>query len=413
MIAARHGPPYGRDVKLEEVSVHLERRRRATLIVRVSLGLAALTAVAMDVAHALGPSRNGLSVHLIRACVACLAVAVLTLAGRFRGFRDSESSAKLVVDDEAIAFDTHRSSGDVPLTEIEEVLIWRSGHLELRRVNGDVLHILAPGKIAALIAAVEAGDQRRAVRVTLGDTEFPTWIGALLGFPVALAMTAFSARFATATLNVGVFAASWYGVFLAFRAMLGPDSLLVGADGVTVQKAFSTRFIPLDDLVRVETQPDHVRLHLKDDRVLTASARHLAEDQSTLIARRVDLAVKGRLSKSPLLEPAELDRRGRPIAAWRRELAGLLTADKDYRRAPVTAEDLARILAAPEVGAERRLGAAIALAVANGPGMRQRVRLTAYSIANEPMRFALKHVADGWGNDAVIEKALAAARATA
>lgn len=395
-------------MKLEKTSAHLERRRTVTLIIRVSLGLAALTTVAMDIGRARSPFRHGPSETLILIFLGCLGVAGVARAMRFRGFKVFDSPGTVVVDDEAIAFDTSRGSGWVPLAEVEEVLCSGAGDLGFRRGNGDVLHLQAPGEIAVLLAAVEAGGMARAVRVTLGDTRFVIWVGSLLGLPAGIGMTYFSAHLPTAIVNVGVFAASWYGVFLASRAILGPDTLLVGVDGVTVETAFSSRFIPLDNLDRVDPQPDRVRLHLKDGRVVTAATRHLTQEVCSLLARRLKGALRASQRKAPTLELAELDRGGRPVAAWRRALAGLLLSDKAYRRAPVTAEDLVSILSNPEIGAERRLGAAIALAASDAPGMRQRVRIAAYASASGPMRLALRRLAEGRSEDAAIEKALAA-----
>lgn len=303
----------------------------------------------------------------------------------------------------------------IPLDQIEEGwLLGRSGDVELRCKNGNLLRVATAEGGAGLLEAAGLDAAHRTIRIKLGETTFLTWMTGLLGPSFAGSITAWVAntvRIPFATINVLLFVGLWYGLLRAVYATWGPEELVIGADGVSVIRAFSRRFVPFGDLQKVVTSAQQVRLVLNDGKVVTARARHLTADQRTLIESRIAEARALARGDAPAQALAALDRGGLSLGEWRRALAELLVSRDAYRRAPITAEDLAQALADPTTAAERRLGAAMALAASDDLELRQRVRIAADASASEPMRIALAAVAEGEIEDAAIEQALSGARA--
>jgi len=390
-------------MNLPKTYVYLERRRINTWVSRAALGLAMFVAVAMDLERTSRVSQFP-SQPLILMLVASIGAAIIARLMRFSVFPVKETLGKGSIDDEAVCFEKRGESGSMELAEIEEILCPRGSYLGLRNSEGEILHLLSSKSLSALVSALEARGCRRVVRLTLGEPKFTYAIGALLGVFGAFGAAFLTSTVPSATLNLGAFLLGWYAVYLACWALLGPDTLVLGIDGITLEKPFSRRFIPFSDLERVETARGHVALHRKRGQTLRAKAWHLADDQISLLDNLVAKSKKPR--ETPKLELAELDRAGRPIAAWRAALATLLAPERDYRRVPVEPEALAEVLVNPEMTAERRLGAAIALAADSPPGLRQPIRLAALATANEPMRRALKALCYGRTPDAILEKAL-------
>jgi hypothetical protein len=91
-----------------------------------------------------------------------------------------------------------------------------------------------------------------------------------------------------------------------------------------------------------------------------------------------------------------LDRRGRTVAAWREALARITHRSGDYRSSVLESADLAQVIEDVSAPAERRIGAALALAALPGdPELKLRVRVAAQASANETMRVALERALSG------------------
>jgi hypothetical protein len=99
---------------------------------------------------------------------------------------------------------------------------------------------------------------------------------------------------------------------------------------------------------------------------------------------------------------AQLDRGGRSASAWRAAMRALLAAPENYREQAVTRDALVEVLESPGAPAERRVGAALALAGADDPETRTRIRVAAGACADERLRIALELAAsDGLDDDGI------------
>ncbi|WP_437821319.1 hypothetical protein [Sorangium sp. So ce1078] len=192
-----------------------------------------------------------------------------------------------------------------------------------------------------------------------------------------------------------------------------PRAALVGTDGVALKSFRARRFIPYADIAAVRADGRGVWLEQRGGQpVLLATVPRLSRRllqsappgsrlgaaTEVLLARLNEAMAVAERSDASAARFAELDRRGRPIDAWRRALERLAQGAPgaaDYRRADVTADDIARMLDDVTALPERRIAAAIALAASDDPALRDRVRIAASACANEALRHALERAAEG------------------
>ena len=99
---------------------------------------------------------------------------------------------------------------------------------------------------------------------------------------------------------------------------------------------------------------------------------------------------------------AHYERGGRALPEWRAHLAHAMS-EATYRMNPATVEEAATVLRSAQATPEQRIGAALALRIANQP--RERIRVAVDAAVDDRMRDALEAVADS-EDDGVIEKAL-------
>jgi hypothetical protein len=179
--------------------------------------------------------------------------------------------------------------------------------------------------------------------------------------------------------------------------------VIVGRDGVRVERSFRTRWIPHAELAGAQVEGSRLCLSL------LGAARPIVLEGRTdlvdLLARQIrDAQVRGAGGASS--GTSALERQGRPIAAWREALSGLLAAESGYRAVALTPEDVIATLDDPVAPRDRRLGAALALVAAGHPDARERIRIAAEMSADEDMRAALAQAAEESVDEAALEKAL-------
>jgi hypothetical protein len=248
------------------------------------------------------------------------------------------------------------------------------------------------------------------MRFELGENTFLTWMTFLLG--PGLVLPATQAIYGLARMPWGVFPILFVALFaLLFylvRVAWGPASLIVGADGIVIDRPFRDSFIPFAQLDSVTMTNDRVTALLRDGTRLHARARHLSTVQRGELRVRLDAAQaafhRGE-GEAPAL--AQLDRGGRAIAAWRAALRELPSRPSSYREATLTREQLLAVLESPAAPAERRLAAAVSLSAAGEAEIAARIRVAAEACARPQVRIALAGVADGDVDDAAIEAAIA------
>ncbi|MEP7122003.1 MAG: hypothetical protein ABJE95_13880 [Byssovorax sp.] len=296
----------------------------------------------------------------------------------------------------------------------------RRNQVDLRLRGGDqiVAHMASSGDAERLLVAAGLDASKRTMRFELGETTFLTWMTFLLGPAVVLPATqAIFKLVATpgipgAILFVALFVLLFVALFYAVRAAWGPAKLIVGADGVVVDRLLRDEFVPYARLASITMKPDRVTLVRDDGSRVRARARHLSDVQQGELRARLD-AAKAAFDRGEgeVESLARLDRAGRTIDAWRDALRALLDHQGSYRETPLTREQLLAVLESPAASAERRLAAAVSLSAAGEPEIAARIRIAADACARPQVRIALDGVADGDVDDEAIEAAIAEDRA--
>jgi hypothetical protein len=186
-------------------------------------------------------------------------------------------------------------------------------------------------------------------------------------------------------------AAGATAIFAQARRSLGPTEVLLGLDGLSVLSGGRPRFVPWREIRAARLVRFDVVLALRSGEQLRipVSAPDPARDRALIDGIRAEIA---RAPTTPPPTVAALQRGGRDLEQWRDALRLLATRATAYRGAPVDLDDLERAVAARDVPAEQRVGAAIALAALSDDG-RTRVRLAAASSADLPLRDALADIA--------------------
>jgi hypothetical protein len=184
----------------------------------------------------------------------------------------------------------------------------------------------------------------------------------------------------------------------------------VGADGITLRRRRGSRFVHHDAIAAATLVGGELVLTLHDgseERVVVSEKNRA---QLATAQRRIALGLAAHAREpSSAARLALLARSGRSIADWRHALEKLMQGDAGFRRAPLSADDVAAILAAPTTTPEHRIGAAMALRIAAGDHAAPQIRIAAEACAHSETRHALLRVADAEAEHAAIEEALKAA----
>lgn len=126
-------------------------------------------------------------------------------------------------------------------------------------------------------------------------------------------------------------------------------------------------------------------------------------DSAPLLVETLDSRVPSAVAATGL-RPS-LSRSGRSIADWRESLRAL-TGQQGYRGARPPVEALLEAIRDPQLGAEERIGAALALAARPDADSRERLRVAAREAPTPALRVALERVADDAVDEAAILEAV-------
>ena len=212
-------------------------------------------------------------------------------------------------------------------------------------------------------------------------------------------------------------------IIYALIAALRRREVTVGTDGLVLRSTFGRDFIPYAQVTQVAPDPRGVRVvHGKKSVVLPTSEGMLlpAPGQSAALPSmaaaagikrrealldRIEAAMAARkMSGTASANLGHLDRNGRPITAWRDDLQRLVKAPSLYRGAGFEKSELATVIEDPGAPAERRVGAALALRVADPEEARRRVRVAVSACADDDLRSALESAAEGQVEEDQLEK---------
>lgn len=258
-----------------------------------------------------------------------------------------------------------------------------------------------------------AGPTQRAVTMPLRRTLGAFTIG-LLTFATSLVggvILAGALRFAP--LYMGTLPLAVILTVLAVMR-LGFPRVVVGADGIRVLGVLRTRFIPHEDVARVEVfeppsvlggdEPPHVRMHRRGgphlDLPMIAMPREIME---ALALRIEEAAAAHRRGGARRLDA--LGRGERSIDAWRRDIERLAAAAHGFRGQALGRDDFDEVLLDPSAPADQRIGAALALRALDPEVGPARIRIAAGSSADESLRAAFEAAAEGELDEPAIERA--------
>jgi hypothetical protein len=193
-------------------------------------------------------------------------------------------------------------------------------------------------------------------------------------------------------------------IFSQARRSLGPTEVLLGVDGLSVLSGRRPRFVPWRELRGARLVRFDIVLTLRSgERLrLPVTTPDPARDGALVADLRAEIA---RAPQAGPVEVTALERGGRDLEQWRDALRAMASRSSAYRGAALDHDELARAVAARDVPAEQRVGAAIALAAIGDEG-RTRVRVAAEASADLPLREALADIAEQRWVPATIRRAV-------
>jgi hypothetical protein len=228
------------------------------------------------------------------------------------------------------------------------------------------------------------------------------YLGAVVLLVVGLPLSWVWAAWAVTALVLGIGTVHW----------TRPPEALIGADGVSIRERRVTRFFPLHRIATLRGDAHNLEIVFEDGKThRIAVSIEMSPPRIEALAARVRAAIAARVGGPQRVETSPLlERHGRSLAAWRKQLRKLVIDARDYRHPSLSADDIAAVLDNAEAPIEQRIGAALALSAGADAEARPRIRVAAEACANEKVRVALASLVDGEGDDQAIEEALGARR---
>ena len=328
----------------------------------------------------------------------------------------NRSTASIQVDEGALVIRRGAGVERVGRAKIEEgVLVPSASGLEVQLYldDGDTIRVGVEDERAghALLDALDLGADERRVRVQLAEPRRMILLAAwrlilttmtwflLLGWAVQSYRAAYGAELPF--IAFGLWFACIVATFWGWQRVRRPPSVIVGSDGVRIDRAIGSTLVPLPEISRAWAQGADVFLRRTDGALETISGglaapgrgENAASSLALGIVRRIEEARSQETAPTPAVA-ASLDRAGRTFAAWREALKVAVAPGADYRSASLALEDVELALADATAPAQRRLGAAIALREANAPGARERIRIAAGLTSADELRLALERAAE-------------------
>ncbi|WP_438032656.1 hypothetical protein [Sorangium sp. So ce204] len=393
---------------------------------RIFAGLALLaiagpflaSVLAVILASALGePSLRGFALSALAmtvpGVVAALGLSLASALALTTGIR-WKRPVRVTADAAGLRFAFGSVERSIPRAEIRSGMVLSDlrVRVELRLSRGRVIDVQVAREEegARLLAALGMGPTERRVAVSLGSVHRELAAGCV-GLPVFmilwLIVIAAIALPLQASRSAGPIVA-WFALALAstwlLRRAARRTQVVVGTDGVRIDRPFSSVWVPYAELNSVGMRGDRLVLSRRGGGI--PLVLRTGEALTEALAQRIRDAHEGAAAAGAAPRGAEaLERRGRDLAAWREDLRKLLAAG-DYRAASLTPEDA--LLALDDVSAprDRRVGAALLLRVAGHPEAQERIRVAAGATADDALRAALERAAEDEVDEAALARAL-------
>ncbi|MGK3986058.1 hypothetical protein WME99_23635 [Sorangium sp. So ce136] len=296
----------------------------------------------------------------------------------------------------------------IPRAEVRSGLVLPEPRMrvELHLRRGQVLdvQVASEGEGARLLAGLGMGPAERRVAISLGGVHRELVAGCA-GLPVL--MTFWLVVLGGLFGHMGAaLAMAWLVLTLVptwlLRRAARPTRVVVGSDGVRVERPFSSAWLPYAELTEIRKDGDALLLVSQKSGTLVLETGEAVSDAVAVRIREAHQRVAG--GAAPRGAEA-LERRGRDVAAWREDLRKLL-ATGDYRATGLIPEDAIRSLDDADAPRDRRIGAALFLRVAGYPEAQDRIRVAAGATADDALRAALEQAAEEELDDAALARAL-------
>ncbi|EYF04519.1 Hypothetical protein CAP_4487 [Chondromyces apiculatus DSM 436] len=373
--------------------------------------------------------------HLSEACLRLIApgilaafVLVVLSVSATSILRGSQRPARIAVGPDGLrVLDGGRRH--IPRAEIQTAILV-PGHrprVELRLRGERFVHVNLQREDdgVRLLAALGFGPSLRRVAVTLGTPNRQLAAGCI-GLPLSflgcslLVMTLASAGHGGSWVPAGLVLGTLLATLLLHRAAR-PTRVTVGSDGILAERPFTRRWIPHAHLTRVQRCDDRLRLFYTGGAAVPGaresaeqSASHgpqdgteprkpatrtldlpMSADLVDALARRISEVQAMRAVPSDTPRGTEaLERGDRDVTAWRDDLRRLLAPGTYRAAASLTPEDALFILDDASSPSARRIGAALALRIADHPDAREHIRVAADTTADDTLRVALEEAAE-------------------
>ncbi len=188
---------------------------------------------------------------------------------------------------------------------------------------------------------------------------------------------------------LGLVAASVGAIALALQLASITPSIVLGADGVIVERLLGSRFVPFASMRAVHTSPLGLRIELASGASVRVWALGMSPERCLALAARLrgQIAESGAsLATLPRLEASGGGR-------WADEVVHRATAS-DYRTSTPSDDALLRALDAPGTPSDLRVAAAVALRAREGRRAATTIRVAARRLADEPTRALLERLAE-------------------
>ncbi|MDI1478019.1 hypothetical protein [Polyangium sp. y55x31] len=275
--------------------------------------------------------------------------------------------------------------------------------VELHLRNGAVLTAEVPEGIAAhrLLDRLGVDAARRRVAVLSGSVYRPLVTGCA-SLPIVcilflIPLGYFVTEYPAARWPAAAFAWAVILTMSFIVRLTRPREIIVGNDGLRIRGGFGDRWIPHSHIRTIEEKQRELFLEVGE---AGKSSRRIAAatgDPSFIMAvagrLRLAIALGSNGAGGPPVG-AELDPAGKSFTEWKDKLQALLL-DAGYRKSAVTYEELFSVVDDPDLPPGQRLGAAMALRIAQHPDARVRIRVAADACADETMKRAFEEAAEG------------------
>ncbi len=293
----------------------------------------------------------------------------------------------------------------------EVVLAMRGGTLIRAAVDG-------ASQARAVLRAAGVAPEQRAVSLRLGAAETGGMRAVLVFLTMLLAP--FSALLIAGALGLafdrqgeaaavcGFFAVLAAAALVILTRPLVTTTLRIGTDGVIVERLWRRRFLPRAALAAVNAYEDRVVLRRREGQPLVL--RTSGRIEAATVVQRIRDAIAGPRDAAPEATSLSLlDRHGRSVRAWLREVRSLGAERGGYRHAALDRRALLDVVEDGRAPPERRIAAAAALGTAE-QAIRFRVKAAAGTCADPRLGAALEAASAGELEEAQIEEAVRAAK---